>query len=426
MVWVKNVVWWQVHPLGFVGAPQHADQDSPEIAHRFDVLTTWLDHVVELGCTGVMLGPVFASASDGDDPVDHFRIDPRLGDLDDFDRFVLEAKARGLRICLEAGFTHVSVDSSAYRTAVKKGKRAPEAELFRIRYPKGWEPGQEPERQGVKDEPIVVLDHSVKDVAAHVVNVMRYWLSRGVDGWILPGAGDVPGKFWASVLPKVGRKHSKVWSVGEFDREECSELVDKSKLRSATQNDLCDAIRAGLRRSDLTELAAGIRRHGEVSAAFAPHTFVGNSRKPRIADEVGDELALVAAAVLFTMPGSPSIYYGDEFGFSAGHLPVDAADDPVRPTMPGRPCELDGMGARAYEAHRALIRLRARHPWLFRCSVEVDEVSADRIVYTSLPDRGKAAAKAEGQALRTEICLTGTMRVRITDVDGHVEFTLGE
>lgn len=427
MVWVKNVIWWQVHPLGFVGAPAETPGRKAPVSHRFAHLVNWLDHAVEMGCSGIMLGPIFASASDGDDPLDHFTIDPRLGDLEDFDHFVVEAKARGLRICIEAGFHHVSTRHRAYRTAVKKGRRAPEAELFRLRYPKDWEPGDEPEREGIENEevPLVLLDHSTPVVAAHVKKVMRYWLSRGVDAWFLRDADEVPAPFWASVLPKVGRKHHKLWSIGELDGGKDSALNSESGLRSAAQSDLCAAVRSGLARTDLMELADGIRRHGDVAAAFAPHTFIGSPHLPRVADEVGRERAVLAAAVLFTMPGSPSVYYGDERGFSSVNLPEGETQDSVRPVMPEHPAALEGMGTDMFTAYLALIRMRHRHPWLYRCRVEVTEASAERLAYRVIPDRGKAAAKAEGQHLCVELSLTGAPGVRITDVDGAVEFTDG-
>jgi cyclomaltodextrinase len=85
--WVQDVIWWHVYPLGFVGAERSAAPEQP-VVHRLGHLVGWLDHAVELGASGLALGPVFASETHGYDTTDHFRIDPRLGDDADLDALV--------------------------------------------------------------------------------------------------------------------------------------------------------------------------------------------------------------------------------------------------------------------------------------------------------------------------------------------------
>ena len=102
-------IWWHVYPLGATGAPVQERQEDDD-AHRLLRLVPWLDHVVELGCDGLLLGPVFASTSHGYDTLDHHTLDPRLGDDADWDRFVQQAKDRGLQIMLDGVFNHVGID----------------------------------------------------------------------------------------------------------------------------------------------------------------------------------------------------------------------------------------------------------------------------------------------------------------------------
>src|SRR4051794_26253823 len=91
--WVGHTVWWHVYPLGFVGAPT-ASSGQP-LVHRLGHLHDWLDYAVELGASGLALGPIFASGTHGYDTIDHFRLDPRLGDAGDFAALVGAARARG-------------------------------------------------------------------------------------------------------------------------------------------------------------------------------------------------------------------------------------------------------------------------------------------------------------------------------------------
>ena len=82
--WVEHAIWWQIYPLGFVGAFPADPAPAPD-EHRLRRIADWLDHALELGASGIALGPVFASRTHGYDTTDHYPIDPRLGDDADFD-----------------------------------------------------------------------------------------------------------------------------------------------------------------------------------------------------------------------------------------------------------------------------------------------------------------------------------------------------
>ena len=129
--WVRHAIWWHVYPLGFVGAFPAAQPPAPD-EHRLGRIVDWLDHAVELGTSGIALGPIFASRTHGYDTTDHYRIDPRLGDDTDFDRLVDEAHRRGLRVLLDGVFNHVGTDFDRYRQATEHGD-AQSAKWFRGR-----------------------------------------------------------------------------------------------------------------------------------------------------------------------------------------------------------------------------------------------------------------------------------------------------
>src|SRR3954452_1267464 len=128
--WVRHAIWWHVYPLGAVGAFPTAGAPPGPDEHRLQRLVGWLDHVVALGASGIMLGPVFASSTHGYDTVDHLRIDPRLGDREDFDALVSAADARGLRVLLVGVSNHVGRAPPLFRKALAGG---PERALFRLR-----------------------------------------------------------------------------------------------------------------------------------------------------------------------------------------------------------------------------------------------------------------------------------------------------
>src|SRR4051794_6144304 len=98
--WVRHAIFWHVYPLGFVGAEPTAAPGGP-LHHRLRHIIDWMDYAVRLGCSALLLGPIFVSSTHGYDTIDHFRIDPRLGDDSDFDALVAAARTRGLRVVLD-------------------------------------------------------------------------------------------------------------------------------------------------------------------------------------------------------------------------------------------------------------------------------------------------------------------------------------
>ena len=130
--WIAHAIWWQIYPLGFVGAFP-ADQPPSADEHRLRRIVGWLDHAVQLGASGIALGPIFSSRTHGYDTTDHFRIDPRLGDDEDFDHLVTEARQRGLRILLDGVFNHVGTEFAQYRQALDGGPDHPASRWFRRR-----------------------------------------------------------------------------------------------------------------------------------------------------------------------------------------------------------------------------------------------------------------------------------------------------
>lgn len=102
---LDRTIWWHVYPLAALGAPI---RDTKDAAHRLRGLEPWLDYLVELGCNGLLLGPIFESVTHGYDTLDHVRIDARLGDDTDIDWLINACTTRGINIMLDGVFNHVA------------------------------------------------------------------------------------------------------------------------------------------------------------------------------------------------------------------------------------------------------------------------------------------------------------------------------
>lgn len=383
--WAETSSWWHVYPLGFVGAPVRPDEPVAQrpVVHRLGRLEAWLDHIVDLGLGGVLLGPVFASQSHGYDTVDHLRVDPRLGDEADLDRLVAAAHARGLRVLLDGVFNHVGRTHPAFRLVEEQGPGAPTADLFRVDWA-GWQPGDPvPAHVFEGHDSLVTLDHTSPAVDDLVAGVMEHWLARGVDGWRLDAAYAVPVEFWARVLPRVRTRFPDAWFLGEVIHGDARAIVTASTIDSLTQYELWQGIWHAIADANLFELAHAIRRHADLLATFVPATFVGNHDVTRIASAVGVDRVPHALAVLVTVGGTPAIYAGDEYAMLGVKEQRLGGDDAVRPELPASPPADDGLTTEArhvLDVHRVLLGIRRARPWLVRARTDVVHLTNRQVV----------------------------------------------
>ncbi|MCB0929506.1 MAG: alpha-amylase family protein [Mycolicibacterium insubricum] len=377
--WVQYAVWWQVYPLGFVGAFPSSSPPAPD-EHRLRRVADWLDHAQALGASGIALGPVFASRSHGYDTTDHFHIDPRLGDDDDFDDLVDRARDRGLRVLLDGVFNHVGTDFGRYRAALDGDTEA--AGWFRGR------PGRFATFEGHGD--LIALRHDNPAVADYVVEVMCHWLDRGADGWRLDAAYAVPAEFWDRVLPRVRARHPQAWFVGEVIHGDYAQIVASTGFDAVTQYELWKAIWSSLNDGNFHELDWALTRHAEFLDSFVPQTFIGNHDVTRIASRLDNpEHVALALVLLMTTGGVPTIYAGDEFGFRGVKEERAGGDDAVRPEFTAPPLPVDEAGRQMFALHQYLIGLRRRHPWLHTARTGVVALENRQYLYRSAGGDGE-------------------------------------
>jgi cyclomaltodextrinase len=369
--WSGTVIWWQVYPLGFLGAEKQALPAGSSVEHRLPSLVSWLDYLVELGCNGLALNPVFASEGHGYDIVDHFAIDSRLGDDADIDELIAACHDRGIRVLFDGVFNHVGRAFPGFVDVLANRQDSAWAEWFDIDWATEGHDGfgyRTFEGHGG----LVALNHESPAVADYVVAVMEHWLDRGVDGWRLDAAYAVPLDFWRKVTDRVRAGHPDAWFVGEVIHGEFADWVQQGGLDSVTQYELWKSIWSSLNDGNFFELAWTLGRHAAFVQDFVPLTFVGNHDVTRIASKLTDRRNLEPAlVVLFTMPGVPSVYYGDEQGLTGVKEDREGGDDAVRQAFPTGPEELAKDGWPLYRLHQRLIGLRRREAWLTNARIEV-------------------------------------------------------
>ncbi len=143
---------------------------------------------------------MFAAATHGYDTVDHFRIDARLGDEPMWDALVEQARGRGLRLLLDGVFNHVGREFPHFQDVLAHGDRSEYKDWFHLTFA---EDGTFTYRDFEGHGALVALNHENPAVRQYTIDVMRYWLDRGADGWRLDAAYQVPAEFWRAVIGEV-------------------------------------------------------------------------------------------------------------------------------------------------------------------------------------------------------------------------------
>ena len=387
--WSRSAIWWQVYPFGFLAAEPTALPAGSAVTHRLRGLEPALDYLIELGCNGLALNPIFASETHGYDIVDHFRVDPRLGDLDDVDWLLEACRTRGIRVLFDGVFNHVGRSFPAFQDVLANREKSAYVDWFHI----DWD-GAGPDGFSYSSfeghDALVELNHESTAVIDHVATVLGYWLDRGVDGWRLDAAYAVPLDFWATVMDRVKARHPEAWFVGEVIHGDYAEWILLGGLDSVTQYELWKSIWSSLNDGNFHELAWTLERHNTFCDDFSPLTFLGNHDVTRIASKLDDPRSLGhALAVLLTVPGIPSVYYGDEQGFRGVKEDRFGGDDAVRPAFDSSKELLDPGGWSTFHLHQDLIGLRRRHPWLVTGRTEMQHLTNDQVAYDVLGSGGE-------------------------------------
>jgi alpha-glucosidase len=383
---LAETAWWQRASVYEVYVRSFADANGDGVGDLRGV-TTRLDYLASLGVDAVWLSPIFPSpmADFGYDVADYCNVDPLFGTLADFDALVSAAEARGLRLILDFVPNHTS-DRHPWFLASRSSRDDPKRDWYLWRDPapdggapnnwlsqfggSAWEwdegTGQYYLHSFLREQPD--LNWRNPAVREAMYDVLRFWLERGIDGFRV----DV---LWLLIKDDEYRDNpvNPAWREGESsyerllplytsDRPEIHDIVEEMRrvLDAYGECVLIGEIYLPVERlvtyygRDLSgahlpfnfaligtawnaeALASLIREYEAALPPGAwPNWVLGNHDKPRIATRVGAEQARVAAMLLLTLRGTPTLYYGDELGMVDVAIPPDAVRDPAELRQPG-------------------------------------------------------------------------------------------
>jgi alpha-glucosidase len=385
--WWRNGIFYQVYPRSF------RDTDGDGVGDLRGIIEK-LPYLQQLGVDAVWLSPIFPSpmADFGYDISDYVSIDPLFGSMEDFDALIEAAHGRGLKLILDLVPNHTS-DRHPWFAESRASRDNAKRDWYIWRDPKedggppnnwlsefggsAWQrddaTGQYYYHAFLAEQPD--LNWRNPEVRKAIFDVMRFWLGRGVDGfrvdviWHLIKDAEFRDNPHNPHYVEGRPPHEKILSQYSTDQAEVHEVIAEMR---AVLDEFPDRVLIGEVYLPLQRLVAYYGNDlggahlpfnfallstlwsarsiekiiGDYESALPagawPNWVLGNHDRPRVASRVGRDQAPVAAMLLLTLRGTPTLYYGDEIGMR--QLPIAPEDvrDPFEKNVPGIGVGRDG------------------------------------------------------------------------------------
>ncbi len=380
--WWQRAVVYQIYPRSFKDTNADGIGDLNGVIARLDYLNDGTPN--SLGVEAIWLSPFYPSpmVDFGYDIADYCDIDPLFGDLATFDRLVSEAHRRGIKLIIDWVPNHTS-DQHRWFVESRSSRDNPKRDWYIWRdpnpdgsLPNNWgsvfggpawtfDPGsgQYYLHQFVKEQP--ELNWRNPELRAAMFETLRFWLKRGVDGFRMDVIGMILKDKELRDNPLNPNANPNLPANDLFGRLQTTYNMDQDEVHSAIRE-----IRAVLDEYDERcgigelwgELPRWVRYYGELGdelqlpfnfrlmrepwqasamrrsvdeleaalPSFAwPNYVLGNHDQPRLASRFGGQSqARVAAMLLLTLRGTPTLYYGDELSLENGQIPPEKVQDP--------------------------------------------------------------------------------------------------
>lgn len=332
MSWYNEAVFYHIYPLGLTGAPKQNDYGEP--VHRLNTLLPWIDHIKEIGCTALYIGPLFESVGHGYETTDYRKLDSRLGTNEDLSNFVAACHEKGIRVIFDGVFNHTGRDFFAFKDIQEKRQNSPYVNWYcNVNFSGNTEynDGFSYENWGGYNL-LVKLNQRNPEVQNYICDVIRFWVSEfDVDGIRLDAADVLDFDFMKQLRRTADDVKPDFWLMGEVIHGDYSRWVNGSTLHSVTNYALHKALYSGHNDHNYFEIAHTVK-YLQNMGDLDLYNFVDNHDVERIYTKLNNKAHFTPVHVLlYTLPGVPSIYYGSEFGIEGRK--ERTSDDSLRPAL---------------------------------------------------------------------------------------------
>ncbi len=319
MAWYDESVFYHIYPLGLCDAPK--ENTYGPVEHRLKKLDPWIDHVKEIGCNAIYIGPLFESVGHGYETTDYKKLDSRLGDNADLKAFVEKCHSKGIKVIFDGVFNHTGRDFFAFKDL--QANR--ESSRYRDWYCKVNFDGNNEYNDGLSYENwggynlLVKFNQRNPEVRDYICDVIRFWVSEfDVDGIRLDAADVLDFDFMKALRDTANLVKPEFWLMGEVIHGDYTRWVNGDTLHSVTNYTLHKGLYSGHNDHNYFEIAHTVKRLNDMSGnntqGLKLYNFVDNHDVERIYTKLKNKAHFAPVHILmYTLPGIPSIYYGSEF-----------------------------------------------------------------------------------------------------------------
>ena len=332
MSWYNEAIFYHIYPLGLTGAPKTNDYSAP--VSRLNTLLPWIDHIKEIGCTALYIGPLFESVGHGYETTDYKKLDSRLGTNEDLKNFVAVCHEKGIKVIFDGVFNHTGRDFFAFKDIQQNREHSRYLNWYcNINFGGNneYNDGFSYENWGGYNL-LVKLNQRNPEVQNYICDVIRFWVSEfDVDGIRLDAADVLDFDFMRALRRTAAEVKEDFWLMGEVIHGDYSRWVNGETLHSVTNYALHKALYSGHNDHNYFEIAHTVKyllNMGNLDL----YNFVDNHDVERIYTKLSNKAHFAPVHVLlYTLPGVPSIYYGSEFGIEGKKEKF--SDDSLRPAL---------------------------------------------------------------------------------------------
>ena len=338
--WVSGTVFYGIFPDRFRNGDRANDPENvrewgkkpePDSFFGGDLagIEEKLGYLENLGVNGLYLNPIFKSPSNHKyDTTDYYEVDPAFGDESELKSLVSRAHEKGIRVILDGVFNHTGEEFPRFQDVKQKGSDSKYWDWYRA---DGFPLETDPEPNydcwaGVPEMP--ELDRTNPEVREYLLDVTRYWIEQtDIDGWRLDTVHYLEPEFVRAVRSAAKEVKDDAYVVGEVMGPAGSWFKSHS-IDGVMNYELYDLIVEFIVQEEISPVKFGkalysLRRSYPEWANFANYNLLSSHDIPRLMTVCRDDVEKYKLAYffLFTLPGAPAIYYGDEIGMEGGDDP---------------------------------------------------------------------------------------------------------
>lgn len=337
MAWYDEASFYHIYPLGITGAPKKNSYGKVE--HRINTLIPWINHIREIGCNALYIGPLFESLEHGYDTTDYKKLDGRLGSNEDLVNFVKECHKQGIKVIFDGVFNHTGRDFFAFKDIQNNRENSRYKDWYcNVNFSNNneYNDGFSYDNWGGYNL-LVKLNQRNQEVKNYICDVIRFWVEEfDVDGIRLDAADVLDFDFMKDLRRVANEVKEDFWLMGEVIHGDYIRWANDETLHSVTNYQLYKALYSGHNDHNYFEIAHTVKRlygmGGNRPDGLKLYNFVDNHDVERIYTILQNKKQYFPIHVLmYTLPGVPSIYYGSEFGIEGKKEKF--SDDSLRPAL---------------------------------------------------------------------------------------------